>query len=381
MKRQIYVAAGFLILFIIQFTVNAQSKFIIPFHPLSCVDSLKIDDPKVAKLKAKATTQGNLFFISYIEDSFATYLKPERIWITKGGSTYYKAYALEFITNLPRFYYQFSGVSANGRYLLLNEFYTYNGIDEGHEGNLHFIDLESMQLLTLPEHRYDYFNDGENSEENKSESLISLEDDRIIILNSFSVDGKFAHEKMVESDILPSGIYQFQDTVLRKVKEFSFIGHSFIPIRYFVNVALFMTKGDINNIYPNAIFKETNANKYESFYNNEQRGYEIWVNGELMMFVSMRKGVCTQIYGLSKKFSVGNVSTATTIEQLLKIYPYATLKIDLLSDLEYLYIDELGVSIHFESSDSTRIGVYPIGDEPTRTIARKNATPKFILIN
>lgn len=380
MKRQIYLAVGFLMLFAIQFTMNAQSKFVIPFHPLSCVDSLKIDDPKVAKLKEKATTQGNTYFISYIEDSFATYLKPEKIWITRLGSKYYKAYALDFVTNLPRFYYQFSDTSANSRYLLLSEFYTYHDGFEGNAGNLYFIDLFSPKVLSIPEHRYDYFNDGENSEENKAKSAIGLEDDRLTILTSYSMNGEYANENLIESDILPSGIYQFQDTVLRKVKEFHLMGHSFKPVRYFAKVALGMTLEDIKAIYPNAVFTETVANNYGDIHDNDKTGFEMMVDSQLLMFVWFKNEVCTQLYGISKKESIGNVSAATTIEQLLKLYPYATLKIDLLSDMEYLYIAELDVSIHFESSDNTRIGVYPIGDEPTRIIARKNATPKFILI-
>jgi len=362
------------------FTLNAQSKFVIPFHPLSCVDSLKMDDPKVAKLKEKATTQGNDFFISYIQDSFATYLKPEKIWITRLGDKYYKAYALDFVTNLPRFYYQFSGTSVNERYLLLNEFITFIGVIERNAGNLYFIDLKSMQVLSIPEHRYDHLNN-ENSKETKAKSAFGLKNDRLTILTSYAMNGKYANENLIESDILPSGIYQFQDTVLRKVKEFHLMGHSFKPVCYFAKVALGMTLEDIKAIYPNAIFTKTVANNYGYYDNNEQMGYEISVEGELLMFVYMTRSICSQIYGLNKKYSIGNVSTATTIEQLLKLYPYATLKIDLLSDMEYLYIDELGVSIHFESSDSNRIGVYPIGDEPTRTIAKKSAIPKFILIN
>lgn len=374
-------------LFALQFYINAQSKFIIPFHQLTCVDSLKMDDPKVAKLKEKATTQGNDFFISYIQDSFASSLKPENIWIKKGGSKYYKAYALDFVTNLPRFNYQFSGTTFNERYLLLNEVSSFIGEIESNAENLYFIDLEIPKVLSIFEHRYDYLG-GENRKEIYAESGIGLENDRLTILTkltSYYVEGGYAYknlnESVNESEMLPSGIYQFQDSVLRKVKEYHLMGHSFKPVRYFAKVALGTSERDIEAIYPNAIFTETNADIYGDVHDNDKTGFEIRVDSQLLMFIYLKKGICTELYGISKNYSIGNISTATTIEEILKLYPYATLKIDLLSDMEYLSIDELDVSIHFDSNDSTRIGVYLIGDEPTRTIAKKSAIPKFILIN
>lgn len=133
--------------------------------------------------------------------------------------------------------------------------------------------------------------------------------------------------------------------------------------------------------FNNSLFKKVPL--YEYYYDTEKNGLEVCSKeGTTELVVSTNGNTVTGICFISPKYQFNGINTQTKISDVLNKYPNAKLILDdLLSDFEFIYIDELKITLVFNTGPNNLIGKYENGiDYGTRKVKNSNATPDFIQI-
>ncbi len=255
--------------------------------------------------------------------------------------------------------------------------------------DLLIVDIRNRSFTSFVQYYYDFqwtFDDSTGQQIdywNVYNANIVIEGNRIIVTsNTFENSDIRDYKERVSGE---DGMYEIKDGVLHKTHYYNRTLRSLVPIRYAVKIANGMTLKDVQSIYPNGYLLEVPRNKYGDDQSDEVTGFEIWDNSELLYFVDTQgegdKEIITDIL-IVKQIDYGKIRPNSTIKNILKLYPKSELKIDLISDWEYVYIQELGATLHFKTSDGNRIGKYKF-DPQSRymvfdSLLRKDAFVDFI---
>jgi hypothetical protein len=254
---------------------------------------------------------------------------------------------------------------------------------------LFIIDIRNHAFTSFVQYDCDFqwtFDDSTGQETdhwNVYNANVLIEGNKVIVTsNSF---GNFEVKDDVSRVSGEDGIYEIKDGVLHKTHYYNRTLRSMNPIRYAGKIAQGMTMKEVQFIYPNGYLLEVPRNKFGEDQSDEVTGFEIWDNSELLYFVGTHgesdKEFITDIF-IVKQIDFGKIRYYSTIKDILRLYPKCELRIDLISDWEYIYIAELGATLHFKTSERTRVGKYKF-DEVSRdmifeSLLRKDALVDFI---
>jgi len=304
---------------------------------------------------------------------------------TKGDDIYLaikeKNYWLPFYLNLD--YENISGpilVSENKRYLFINtEVDQIAGQTEIINKVLEIIDLKNHASLQL-----DYFNathfwkNQENaafttSKKELAYSNLILDNNFLTLINNCIADGSYIN---CDNN---GGVYEFQENALKKIKHYDKETMLLKPIKYIGPIAIGMTLEDLRSVYPNINFAEK-PNPYLTCAAGDSSGFEVWNGTELLGFVtnSLSFEKVNGFVAISPKFSFGKINTNTTAEEVLKLYPKCNVRLDLVTEWEHIYIQELGIELVFKTDENNRMGVYE--NEDFVKIKNKKAQADFIVV-
>jgi hypothetical protein len=254
---------------------------------------------------------------------------------------------------------------------------------------LFIVDIRNHAFISFVQYYYDFqwtFDDstGEQIDYwNVYNANILIEGNRVIVTsNSFENFDIKDYEVRVRGE---DGMYEIKDGILHKTHYYNRTLRSLVPIRYAGKIAHGMTLKEVQSIYPNGYLLEVPRNKYGDDQSDEVSGFEIWDNNELLYFVDTEgegdKELITDIF-IVKQIDFGKIGPNSTIKNILKLYPKCELKIDLISDWEYMYIAELEAILYFKTNEGNRVGKYKF-DEVSRdlmfeSLLRKDAVVDLI---
>jgi len=179
---------------------------------------------------------------------------------------------------------------------------------------------------------------------------------------------------------LPSAEYKMGKTSMVQTKFLAAVTNNLYPIRCLDSICTGIDTVSLHTKLPNAQFKPVPL--YEYGFDSDELGMEVSQDGKVLFFAPVPMGQVTALCAVSPSYNVHGLSTAMTIEQVLKKYPGNKLRIDLISDWEYLYFKEDDVRIVFRTDETNRIGVY--GQDPeseSTSIKRPKAKVDFIELN
>jgi hypothetical protein len=258
--------------------------------------------------------------------------------------------------------------------------------------DLFIVDIRNRTFTSFTQYYYDFqwtFDDSTGQEIdhwNVYNANIIIEGNRVMVIsNTFE---NFEVKDDVSRISGEDGVYEIKDGVLHKTHYYNRTLRSMTPIRYAGKIAHGMTLKEVQSIYPNGYLLEVPRNKYGDDQSDEVTGFEIWDNNELLYFVDTQgevdKEFITDIF-IIKQIDFGKIRYNSTIKSILRIYPKCELKIDLISDWEYMYISELGATLCFKTNEGNRIGKYKF-DEVSRdmvyvSLLRKDAVVDFIRLD
>ena len=182
-------------------------------------------------------------------------------------------------------------------------------------------------------------------------------------------------------DCLESGSYRIDNNRLMKCKHYDEGHYRMTNVNWAGNISTWMTLAEVKTIYDDATIEKIN-DLYSICAEDERPAYLIKNANDTTAVVLLDAPTETYIQKIvvfSKNISFKNVSTALTAKQVLNLYPKATLQTDLLSEDEYILLDELKIKIVFRTTENNRVGKYK--DEKYINLKRPSAKIDFIEIN
>lgn len=348
----------FLLIFILHFSLlYGQEKYSYPFEKISKIDTVYNKD-KIDDLINNSNLFEGTFFIGYYDyenNRTPTFFKLEK--------DYCLSFDLDFEYNVS---YTVIGQSENKQYVFVSGEGSYSARQTGFVSKyLHVLDLKNNAFLNLQYYSliiywepdtnsYEEFNTIKEYTVNSSK--ISIVENGLSVINDFFT---ISDDLNRDYDIIQSGEYEFDEFQLRKTKYYDSESMRFKPLKYIGNIALGMTLEDFKTIYPMAVFVEK-ENIYATCADEDIKGFEIWDDNELLGYVSnsLNDNMISDFIVISSKFNFGQINTNSSANEVLMLYPNSNVRLDLLTDWEHIYIQELNMELGFKTDENNRIGIY-----------------------
>lgn len=390
-----------IIIILFCFKSNGQENYSYKFEKMAITDTI-YKKAEVDSLKNNSTYIYRDFF--FADRYFKYETQGTILCLLKKENEYWISYAVPYeygpypSTNLI-------GPSENKNYFLAAAGSTYvsHGGGQGNEGTIEkliIIDTENNSSITLDSYRSDKYwvyednsEDLKDSGENSMDSKYIFENNQLKILNTcFNAEGKIECPN-------PGGVYEFQNDILKKIKNYDPNTKGFKTINYIGDIALGMTLEEMNSVLPYSGFIEK-----DNIYGNcadETTGFEVSNNNKILGFAltkEIKQGNAEKakeehsdeyidsenlkIYKfivLSSEFNFEKININTKVSEVMKFYPKANVRLDLLSEWEHIYIQELNIELVFKTDESNRIGVYK--NETFVKLKNKKAKPDFIIVS
>lgn len=182
------------------------------------------------------------------------------------------------------------------------------------------------------------------------------------------------------SDCLGNGIYTIKNDKLVRHKFYDEKNYRMSEIRWAGKIATWMTLNEVKLIYPDASIEKI-TDRYSVCAEDERPAYLLKNDTDSLavLFLDTEENYIQKIVVLSKSISFNKINSDLTIKEVLKYYPDAKLQTDLLSEYEYLYLQDLNIKIVFNTTEKNRIGKYQ--DEKMTKLLRPSAKIDYIEIN
>jgi hypothetical protein len=361
-RRILYI----LLFFSIQ--LFGQSDRIREFFPLIPIDTI-YDISEVNKFKKIDSLNIDNHFFSYKEKDYNSGLllikKSVNKWIVYDFEDNIFHSSNTKIGNFKK---------ENERFISIQMFRFPSGICSNIYGV--FVLLDIVNYKTLNFFNYNEVecinNAGEVSKNEKCEAKIEISNKLLKIKSTKKVDdGLYCIE---------SSEYKIEDDKLIKTKYYSEQTQSFYPIICVENICTGMTFNALKSELPNATFEIAPLYKYG--YDSDKLGFEVCINGEILIFIVVNDNLITGITVVSSKYNFRGFNTEMTISQILEKHPESKIYVDLLSEWEYIYLPNEKIRLNFKTDSTNLIGNYKSeGEDGTNLFLRKNAKIDFIDIN
>ncbi len=369
-----------------------QEKYSYEFEKLDITDTI-YNNEEIKSLK------------SDIEYSYSDYFFADRYFkgeieetihcMIKKNHDYWISYAIPYEYGLNQSSFLI-GPSENKKYFLASSYYNHlsheaGGGNENTIEKLIIIDIENNSYVQIKSYTKDQYwqqdEEGESYIVNDQNSMISkfiFEDNHLIILNTC------LNSEGMEDCPNPGGLYEFKNNKLRKIKNYNPLKLGFTAINYIGEIAIGMTLEEVKLVYPNVQFIQK-ENIYGSCA-DAKTGYEVWNDNELLGFIITKPAdkiegeeinyanqIIVQFLVFSAKFNFEKISINNKVSEVLKMYPKANVRIDLLTEWEHIYIKDLNIELIFKTDENNRIGIYK--NEEFVQLKNGKAKANFIQVN
>lgn len=378
------------ILLLILYTLfsNAQERNIYVFEKLSVIDTIR-NPLEINRLKSEANIiDSNLFLIeNYQKDNLYLSIlvfRKDKNWIVyETPFEMYKAFV------------GFKGYSNERNYAFFEiEYFGYGTNYNTEISELYIIDLVNDSYTAFQSksyyHSFDHKEDGKpifiDYSMNTSQIIINNKMITVIESNIYFGGEKENNCSQYGAYDTKSGIYEIQDQKLIKTHYYDTNTKQMKPLIYAGNVAIGMALRDFIGSNNWSIEEVSCLNYgYDVCYSEEtgeENGMEIWLIGqygkkeELLYFLIVpdRYSDVKRIEYLtviSPEIEVHGLYTDMTVEDVFSKHPDAKSYIDLISDWEYIYIENLNLKVIFKTDKHNRIAQYKLNEKDGSAIMTK----------
>ncbi|MEO6670557.1 MAG: hypothetical protein ABIN36_13825 [Ferruginibacter sp.] len=352
-----------IILMILLFGKSGQAQFSYQFEKIKLLDTI-FDHDMIKKLRS-GTAQ-------YLSPDYFTVLR-YKSWSGLMLMAKEKNYWLAL--SLPDDNDQDLRLQYNGSYFFYETHFTHGSRGVvGSYSNFNIIDpvnKESISLLSML-NLETYDTDSANSIPVKTScrSKIIFENNESTVLSFGDID-----------ECLTGGTYKIADHKLKLVKYYDEAHHRMADVRWAGDIATWMTLDELKRKYSDAGMVKT-TDLYSSCAEDERTAYAIVGDKDTIAVVLVDIATETHVQKIivfSQDILFGNISTALTARQILTLFPKATLDTDLLTEDEYIDLDDLKIRIVFRTTNQNRVGKYK--DEKFTGLRRPSAKIDFIEVN
>lgn len=387
---------GFLFLLFNYSIFYGQERYNYEFEKLATTDTI-VDKEQIRILKTESEYNYPSYFV--VGRYFEGENDKEIFCLIKEENNYWVSYAISNEYGFGFGSVNIIGPAANKNYFLVSSYYNYLSHGGGH-GNentikeLIIIDIENNSSVQLESYTRDYSwqfaEDGEAYDANNEDIMVS---NYVFDTNFLTIVNTCFINQNIETCLNPGGLYEFSKEKLKKIKNYNAEKMGFVPIQYIGEIAIGMTLEDLKLVYPNGqIFKKENT---FGTCAEAKIGFEVWDENTLLGFaitkpirensgnsdeeiIDYANEKIINFLVLSVTLNVGKINTNSTASEVLKMYPKANVRLDLLSEWEHIYLKELNSELVFKTNDSNRIGVYK--NEIFVKLKNKNAKIDFIVV-
>lgn len=351
---------------ILMMTLNqVKAQFTYEMTPLEVLDTI-YDKGSIDKLRNE-----QLHYLSPDYFTVGVYKKSGGLCLIAREGSYWLAMSLPADNSMENKKLQY-----NGTFIFYETFYTHasRGIS-GSYGNFNLIDpvrktsVEVLVAVNLETYNID--SEDAIGQETSCRSKVILQNNELHVV-SFSSGN---------SDCIQSGVYKIQDRELKKVKHLDESRYAMVDVRWAGKIATYMSLDEIKTAYGYATV-ESVTDSYSNCAAGEMVAHLItWGNDTLAVVLLNAEDLqlVRSIIVLSEKIPFGKVHKGLTAKELFQLYPKAKLHADLLSDDEYVYLDDLQIKVVFKTTESNRVGKYD--DEEYKGLKRPDAVIDFIEVN
>ena len=183
------------------------------------------------------------------------------------------------------------------------------------------------------------------------------------------------------AECLESGVYTIENNKLIKIKQYDRQQYRMVPIHWAAEFATWMTIEQIKAANTYVIVNRT-EDAYSSCAEDERPAYTVVEGNDTLAVVLTNVAedkYVEKIIVLSPRIKFGNISTALTAQQVLKLYPKATITASDLTDDEYITLDEITITLVFKNTTTNRVGYYV--NENYKKLQRPAAKIDYIQVN
>lgn len=323
-------------------STQAQLPFVFNFEPLQVVDTVTSKSTLDSlQYNAVQSISADMFTVNQFNQFHGFYL------VKKEGA-FWNVYELNGDGRNESIQ-----VQCDGQYI---HYYTnYTSASRGlivDYGYFNLINVETLQSIDLPwfEVVESYDSDVENAQAEiiRCHSQFVIQDKELLVM---TLDDGLG-------DCLSSGVYAIEGDSLKKVKHYDEYQCKMKEVVWAGSFSTFMTLEQVESLSPYYTIEPT-IDKYSSCAGDEHEAYVI-KNGDdslVTVLLNNMSGWVEEII-VFDAISFGPISTAMTAEELFALFPIESLHIDLLSELEYLTINEYNIKVIFNTTDSNRVGEY-----------------------
>ncbi|MBK9045925.1 MAG: hypothetical protein IPL74_04205 [Bacteroidetes bacterium] len=147
---------------------------------------------------------------------------------------------------------------------------------------------------------------------------------------------------------------------MKKIKHLDESRYAMVDVRWAGEIATYMNLDEVKAAYGYATVEPV-IDSYSNCAAGEVVAQLItWGNDTLAVVLLNAEDVqlVRTINVLSNKILFGKVHTGLTAKELFQLYPKEKLHTDLLSDDEYVYLDDLQIKVVFKTDEANRVGKY-----------------------
>lgn len=346
---------------------SLKAQFFYPFEKLEVQDTIW-EEKKINALREGAVYLKDNYFIrsgDYFGNGVALYKKQKNYWLA---------------LNLPWDNQQreISEIKFNGRYLYYETSFSHAA--RGIVGNYSYFNIIDPDKQSRVEFQSRYYleqwnSDDENAIPEKTSCSVK------IVLDTAEVQ-MFASQLYSECNI---GLFKITDSGLTKIKRYDDINYRMVPVKWVGKIATGMTLEEFSSLYENTQLEKA-PNIYGNCAEDERDGYKVSRDETPILYFIMDQDELhiSGIIILSPEFYFRNIHCGMTAGEVLKNYPEARLRKDLLSEQEFLFIEELGIDLVFNTTEENRVGLYrydrKLSDEVYKKLVRKDAVVDWIML-
>ncbi len=348
MKKQIFI---FLLLhnFFITF---GQELYSYQFEKIISIDTIHKNEV-VNNLLSDIELFNNKYFISYYRNDRIPffYIKENDFCL---------ALNLDFSDETN---YNIIGLSDNQEFIYINGEGNHSArqTEVGYK-NLYIINLKNFTFLNVQYYSSLVYWEPDETDFNSTKEFVINSSKIVFNKNGITVLNQILNindDSKVDYDVIQSGEYEFDKLQLKKIKFYDEKSMSFKPIKYIGDMAIGMTINDLKLVYPYVSFIEK-ENIYKTCTDENELGFEIWDGNELLGYANKNsiENRITNLKVISSIFKFGKINTNSTASEVLKYYSKSSVRLDLISDWEHIYIKELDIELVFKTNNNNRIAKY-----------------------
>jgi len=255
------------------------------------------------------------------------------------------------------------------KWLVYTHHYSYRAYDVKSLVIINIV-AKSYGIIELESHSYGYYENPENSNEifsvgSRDSTFYEIRDGEILLRGfTTEVTSKYFQDRDEEMEVErteaeheQNGLYSVQNNALVRIKRFQSTG-KLVPVYTMHNMQI---GSPIEEFVHGNYIQMAPAWFYG--LDGEAEGYQLLSEENdtlICVFLHpINQNNIAHMYAVSPQFVFDEKwHVGVLLKHVLKEYPKATVKIDLISGWEYVYLDDLGLRLIFKTTDKNRVASY-----------------------